>query len=246
MAKKDLKTRVAERAKNLREKGGDGAFYYVKDGTNRFRIVSNQSEPDKDWAVELIYFYLGKDVKGVVSPASFGKPCAIMEYYNKLKASKKESDREFATKMRPKQRFAVAVLKYSDEKGTEIDRSGVRLILLTKELYLELTDLYCDDDEGGDFTDRTNGYDIKITRTGKGQFDTAYTLRQCKPSKLPKEFRKADYDAEELLKACMPTYEKSEEYLETFLSGSNEEDEPEEKAVSKDKDKKKKKKRDDA
>lgn len=118
---KDLKKRLVQRQENLKKNsGGSGSgFLFLKEGTLRARPLPR--DPDGDWAIEATYFYLGAEIKGVVSPMTFNEPCAIMEAYNILKNSKSEADREKAKLIKPKKRWAVAHVKYKDDKGGEID-----------------------------------------------------------------------------------------------------------------------------
>lgn len=234
MAKKGLKERLAERRQKLNEKGGNSHFHYTKVGDTRIRIVGN---PDEDWARELVTFYVGKST--VISPATNGEPCALMQFHEKMKNSSNAKNKKFAEMLRPKKKWVVAALKYADSKGAEPDANGVRLVLLTNDIYGELIDLFVDDDEAGDFTDPINGYDIKIKRTGQGKQDTKYSLLQCKPTKLPKEFRSGN-NLDDMIAAATSTFEQTEELLSKFLSGSNDEEEEQEAP------KKKKKKRSDA
>jgi hypothetical protein len=147
-----------------------------------------------------------------------------MELYNKLSNSKSTDDQDAAKDMRPKKRYLVPHIVYKDEKGKEVDKEvGAKLALLTEQQYNSVLDLYLDPEQG-DFTDPKNGYDIKYKRVGKGQFDTEYSVVPCRPSPLPKEFRKT-YDLEKMVRDIIPTYEKSKEIKKLYLSGSETEEE---------------------
>ena len=214
------KKKVKSRLKDLKSRiKGGGKFFIIKDeGTIRMRpLPVGESEP----GIEAVYFYLGKDIKGVISPASFGEPCAIMDSYNELKDSKDPDDKDLAATFRPKKRFFVPHIKYLDDKGLKVDDdSGAKLLILTNDLYQELLELWLDDDEAGDFTDPKKGYDLKYTRSGKGQFDTSYSVRACKPTKLDKKYNK-EYNPEKMLKEIMPTYEETKDLLDKFLNVPN-------------------------
>ena len=94
-------------------------------------------------------------------------------------------------------------------------------------------------------TDPVTGYDIKITRSGSGKFDTTYSVRQCKPSKLDKKYR-SDLDLEKIVRDQIKPYDELEEELNKFLNEApddEDEDAPKKnKKSSVDKAKKKKKK----
>lgn len=48
---------------------------------------------DQELGIELIQFYLNKDLGGVISPATFDEPCPFMEKYQELKNSKTQMTR---------------------------------------------------------------------------------------------------------------------------------------------------------
>lgn len=212
-----LKDRLKKQQKDLKNRAAGYKFFAIKEGTTRMRILPVGEE--KDWGIEATVFYLGKEVGYVVSPITFGGKCAIMKGYNELNDSKKESDRAFAKKFRPNKKFFAPAIRYKDDKGKEVDmEAGVKPLMLSGGQYTELVDLYLDDDEAGDFTDKDNGYDIKFGRTGKTQTDTEYTVRACKPTLLVKPFRKSIYEPEEMLKLITPSYVETKEMLDKFLN----------------------------
>lgn len=231
MAKTSLKERLAQKAKDLNKKG-PGKFFTVKEGTTRIRVLPCGEE--KEWGLEVVYFYLGlKDNMGVISPATFGEKCAIMEAYNELSASKKASDREFAKKLKPGRKVFIPIIQYTDNKGKEInEEAGAKLMLITPTLYQSAIELYLDDDDNGDFTDPLNGYDLKIKRTGKGKMDTEYSVLVGKPSQLAKKYRK-EVDLEKMVREIIPTYKETKSIIEEFLNlppeGEQEEETPKKK-----------------
>jgi hypothetical protein len=228
-----LAKRLQKKKTELSQKGGNSNFFFFKEGTVRMRLVPVGAE--KEFAIEATYFYLGNDIKGVVSPVTFGEPCAIMEAYQRLKNSKDDDDREMAKKVAPKKRYFALHYKYTDEKGKQVDtEAGVRLAILTNQQYQDLIDLYLDE-EAGDMTDPKNGYDIKYKRTGSGQFDTEYSILRCNPTPIAKEFKGKVYDPESALKKVTPTYEQTEEFVQRVLGVST----PAEKPIKKKKKKKK-------
>lgn len=213
---KSLKDKLAERREGL-GKSGPGAFLAtIKEGTTRFRVLPVGEE--KDWAIEVIYFFLGvKGDMGVISPKTFGEKCAIMKAHLELSESKKKEDRELATKFRPQKKFMVAVIRYKDKDGKEIDTElGVKLMLLGSKVYQEMLDLYLDDDSG-DFTDPKKGYDLKIKRTGKGKNDTEYKVLAGKQSKLASDYRK-NIDLEKMVRDIVPDYKKTKEIIEKYFN----------------------------
>lgn len=216
MASKAFKEKLQKRKDEV-SKGGSGSYDYFifKEGTTRLRPLPVGE--DVEFGFEVTSFFLGKDIGGIISPVSFGKKCAINEKYESLKNSKSESDQELAGKFKPRRKIMVPHIKKEDDKGLKVDEgAGAKLAMLSGGQYSELLDLFLDDEQG-DFTNIDEGYDIKYKRTGKGQFDTEYTLVPCKPSRLPLPYRKQIYNPEKMVRALLPTYEETQEYISKFL-----------------------------
>jgi hypothetical protein len=235
---KALKKRLLEKQKKLKERASGSRWRTIKEGTLRARplpVVEGQ-----DWSIEVQLSPFNKDVN-FISPSTFGMPCAWKEMYDRLANSKDEADRKFAkTKMQLRKKVLMPHLFFKDIKGEEEDGSG--LLQLTPNQVVELIDLYCDEDEAGDFTDPDTGYDIKYSRTGSGKNDTEYSQRPCKSTKLPKKYRKP-IDLEQMIKDMLPSYKETKRMVEAFLNTRND-DEPDEQDEAPRKKKKKKKNRD--
>lgn len=239
--------KMLERKKKLTEKTSKGSLIFPKEGTMRVRLLSQG--PDKELGVEVIQFYSQK-TGGIISPASFGDPCPFMEKFKELKNSSNEDDQELAKLLTPRRRYVIGGTIYKDEKGKEIDEDRIgKPILIPSSVYQDIIDLYLDEDDWGDMTDPDSGYDIKITRSGKGKMDTTYSVTACPKGKNPKSKFLPTLDLEEILKNEIPSYDELEEKLNDFLNGSDEEPEDEDaeerpkKKKVKDPDKKKLKKK---
>lgn len=215
-----LKKKLLARRKSLKESTeGNSMLYFKADETVRIRPLPVAE--DEEFGMEIVYFYPNQDIKGVISPMTFGEPCALYEKYEELKASKDDGDKELAQALKPKRKFVVPVIKYLDAKGKKVDdKTGVRLAQMTVGQYQDLIDLYLDDDNG-DFTDPKNGYDLKITRTGSGQFDTEYSTIPGAKSALPSKYNKV-IDIKEMLMKEIPSYEETQEILAKFLGEDDE------------------------
>ena len=229
MNKERLK-KLKSRKKKLQEAQSGGTMLFIKADTT-VRVRPLPVDENEEFGLEIITCYLGPEIKGVLSPSTFGLPCALNEKYQKLKASKDPDDQELAKgALKPKKKYVVPVIKYKDLKGTKVDeQSGVKLLQLANSAYQKMVD-YSLDAEAGDFTDPKEGYDLKVSRTGSGQFDTEYGVINCKPTPLHKKFNKI-YDIKELLMKEMPTYEETKEKLAQFMGGD--EDEPRKKKKKK-------------
>ena len=236
--------KMLARKKQLESKGSGNGLVFPKEGTIRIRIKSPGD--DKELGMEVIQFYI-PGAGGVVSPATFDEPCPFMEKYEELKNSKDEDDKELAKKLIPRKRYVIGGVIYDDDKGTKIAYDGQNKgVLIAGSVYQDIIDLYLDEDEAGDMTDPVTGYDVKITRTGSGKFDTSYSVRQCKPSKLNKKYR-SELDLEKIVRNQIKPYDELEEELIKFLNESPEDEDEDEapkkkkKVSSGDKPKKKKK-----
>lgn len=235
--------KMLARKKKLEEKGSGNGLIFPKEGTLRMRIKSPGD--DQELGMEVVQFYI-PGVGGVISPATFDEPCPFMEKYEELKQSKDEDDKELAKRLIPRRRYVIGGIIYKDDKGNGVDYEGQnRGVLIAGAVYQDIIDLYLDEDEAGDMTDPVTGYDIKITRSGSGKFDTTYSVRQCKPSKLDKKYR-SDLDLEKIVRDQIKPYDELEEELNKFLNeapNDEEDDAPNKnKKSSTDKSKKKKKK----
>ena len=235
--------KMLARKKKLEEKGSGNGLIFPKEGTLRMRIKSPGD--DQELGMEVVQFYI-PGVGGVISPATFDEPCPFMEKYEELKQSKDEDDKELAKRLIPRRRYVIGGIIYKDDKGNGVDYEGQnRGVLIAGAVYQDIIDLYLDEDEAGDMTDPVTGYDIKITRSGSGKFDTTYSVRQCKPSKLDKKYR-SDLDLEKIVRDQIKSYDELEEELNKFLNeapADDEDDAPKKKKKSSvDKAKKKKKK----
>lgn len=214
---------LLRRKKKLKESGGKGAFLFCKaNETIRFRPLPVPE--DEEFGMEVIQFFLGQEIKGVISPKSIGMPCAIYEKWLDLKDSKDEDDKSLANKLSPKKKYVVPVIKKKDKLGQEVDKAtGVKLLQLAGKAYQQMVDLFLEPEQG-DFTNTREGYDLKLTRTGSGQFDTEYSVVPCKPSKTPQEYRTV-IDLKEMLSKAIPTYKETQEILNKFLGLDGDEDE---------------------
>lgn len=214
--KKGLKQRMRDKKEELKKKAQSGFIIRQKEeGTIRIRILPTGD--DNDFMKEVVQFWLG-DEGSVVSPETYEEPCAVMEKYKELKASKKDADKDLAKVIMPKRRQLIPVLIFKDKKGKKIDKdqSG-KLLQITNGLGQAIIDLYLDDDEWGDMTHPKDGYDLKITRDGLKMTDTTYTVQPCKNTPIDKAFKK-DIDLDDLVRSQITSYEDGETKLAAFLN----------------------------
>lgn len=222
-----VREKLLARKKKLAEKGTSSAFIFPKNGTTRVRILS--AGPDNEPAVEIVRFYINKH--SIISPATFEEPCPFMEEYKRLKDSKDEDDKKLAKNMIPSRRYILACIIFKDAKGQEMDYNGEpRLLVVPSSVYQDIIEYWLDEDEAGDMTDPKTGYDIKIERSGSGQFDTTYSVRACKPTKIDKSLLKT-VDLEGMVRKEIKSYDELEDELHEFLN--NPSDDKDEEPVKK-------------
>lgn len=235
--------KMLARKKQLETKGGGGGFVFPKEGTTRVRIKSQGD--DKELGLELIQFYLEGE-GGIISPATFDEPCPFMEKYNELRNSKDDDDKELAKLLVPRRRYVIGGIVFEDDKGSKVGYDGQdKAVLIPRAVYQDIIDLYLDEDEAGDMTDPISGYDIKITRSGSGKFDTTYSARACRSTKLDQKYR-GEVDLEGIVRSQIKSYDELEETLNKFLREDHSTDDEESekpKKEKKDKSEKKKKKK---
>lgn len=85
------KEKMLARKKQLESKGNGSGLVYPKEGTLRMRIKSPGD--DQELGIEIIQFYLGGNLGGVISPATFDEPCPFMEKYQELKTPRMKMTR---------------------------------------------------------------------------------------------------------------------------------------------------------
>ena len=207
--------KMMNRKKELASRGTGGGFIYPKEGVTRLRIKSPGM--DEELGVEIVQFYLGGELGGVISPATFDEPCPFMEKYLELKSSDDDDDKELAKRLVPKKKTVLGGIFYKDEKGKEVDTDRInRGILVPNGVYQDIIDLFLDEDEWGDMTDKRDGYDIKITRTGKGKNDTEYSVSPCQKKPIAKEYQ-GNVDLEKIVRSQIKSYDELEGLLSKFL-----------------------------
>lgn len=220
-----LRERMLAKKKKLAEKSGGGGFILRQkdEGTIRIRILPTGD----DFSHEITTFYLD-GIGGCNSPATFGEPCALLDAYNELKNSKDDGDKALAKDLVPRNKVVIPIIMYKDKAGKEVDEeNSERLLQIAGGVAQDLIDLYLDEDEWGDMTDPENGYDVKITRTGKGQMDTTYTVQPCKNTPIPKKYRKTVVDLEEMVRKQIDSYEKTVELRDKYLGLDADDDDEE-------------------
>lgn len=231
---KELKDKLKKKRNELGASSKKKDILFVEEGTIRVRVLKTKQN---EIAAEVSHIFMSKG--DVYSASTLGEPCYAMEKYNELKKSKDDEDQELASKIYPKKVYLLPVVVYEDGKGKKIDKekSG-KLLKITKGVYESIIDLYLDS-EWGDMTDPKEGFDIKITRKGKGKTDTEYTLAPCQPTPLDKEWAKKEIDLDKAIRTLFEPYDVVKEKIDSFLGLDDDDDKKKDKkSKGKDKDKK--------
>lgn len=223
MINKKLLKKLKARKQALKDSGASNLIFVKANETKRIRPLPVGEE--NEFGMEIITMFLKDAHKGTfISPKSLGEKCALYEKYMELKESKDEDDAGLLELLKPKKKFVVPAILKKDKAGKIVDeQTGVRLAMLPSGSYQEMINLFMDEDNG-DFTDPTEGYDLKITRTGSGQFDTEYSVLPGKKSSIPKKYNKI-HNIEEMLRGIIPSYEETQTILAKLL-GEEDDDEP--------------------
>ena len=228
MAKTLLKDRLKKRREELKARNQSGNLFFIKpDTTTRVRILGGDAE--EEFIKEVTQFYLGAEIKGVISPSTFNEPCAILESYDELKNSKDDDDKSLAKTFSPRQRFLALCIVYKDLEGKVVDeQNSPKFVVLTSGIYQDLIELYLDESDWGDMTHLINGYDVKLIRVGSGKTDTEYSVTPCKNTPMPKAFKNKQFNLGDEVKKIIPSYEETRAIINKFLNLTPEEDEEEE------------------
>lgn len=169
---------AAHAEKEALEKGGTD-FYEFEVGENQVRIpppLKGKKSPFKVTYRHVIQFGERK-VFFNCPKKMFNQPCPACDHGEKLYRSGNPADVERAKEWFSKRNVLCNVIPRKGEPRVEVARLG-------KTIYEALLSLR-ENPNFGDFTNPTKeGYDILVTRKGKGKNDTEYTVFPCRPSEL--------------------------------------------------------------
>lgn len=131
-------------------------FWKPGNGSHQIRIVPSKFNRAMPFKELLFHYGIGK--YPMIALSNFGEQDPIVEFVNELKKSSDKDSWSLAGKLSPKMRvFAPVIVRGEEEKG-------VRLWGFGKEVYKTLLQL-AEDEDVGDYTDVTNGFDIKVNIT---------------------------------------------------------------------------------
>jgi hypothetical protein len=187
-------------------KTGDSKFLFLKEGVTQLRFLPPYSQRGS-WFREVKEHNsrLNGEFTTGTCPRTKGKYCIFCEEGQRLYNLGGEDNVKRAKDFRPKQTFLFNVMVYSSPQNLDLTR-GVLVLKSGVKVKRQLMDLDQDAAGGwGDITSLNTGFDIRITKKGKGQFDTEYFVKgvpsrnnlldTLKKHSLPLDFAPHDLDS---------------------------------------------------
>lgn len=210
-------SKMNEKRDQLVEKmagGGEYEFYQIKAGRQVIRILPPKGDKDVFWKEAVIHFNLPGGA-AVACLKQFNKKCPICEEIAKLKKSKSKEDQTLSKKMRASNRVYMNLIDKEDKDKEDVPQ----VMNCGNSILKSILDVICDP-EYGDITDFNNGFDITLTKTGKG-LETEYSIvPKRKESKATKSL------SEEELQEALPdldalVVERTKEEVISILNGED-------------------------
>lgn len=194
---------------------GDFNFFTPKDGRNVIRICPPKGDKDVFWKEADTHFNVGPEGKLVICLKMFKKKCPICEEVARLKKSSNKEDQKLADKMKVNHRAYVNIIDRGDSDKIDVPQ----VYNCGNSVLKELINLVCDP-EYGDITDFNEGFDITLTKSGKGM-NTEYKVTPKR-----KESAATTTITEEQLQEALPDLdtlvtEKSREEIIAILNGDD-------------------------
>jgi hypothetical protein len=169
---------TAPKSKKFEKVDRSVTFFKPAIGKHLVRFVPLKENAENPF-VEL-YFHYGIGPKVMLSPISYGEKDPIVEFAKTLKKSKDPEDWKLAKKLEPKMRTFALVVDRNDEA------KGPRWYEFGKNVYQELLALAADE-EVLDFTDVSEGRDIKVDVTQGANYTETSVRPTMKSSPASKD-----------------------------------------------------------
>lgn len=203
-----LAARLGELNKPRNTGGSSMSFIDIKDGVNNIRIMPPKDDDCSFYVETWVHYQVGKsetNKKGtmIVCPKTkdenaYCPVCELSSQYKKLSSKKGDTyDTEARQIYRKKRVYYNAINRDEDlsvyeqrevEEGKPLkwfnkdsgeEESPVKVLATGIEVFKGILG-YIVDPEYGDITDEASGLDIKITKTGSGQFNTNYDVKTAR------------------------------------------------------------------
>ena len=174
----DFQRDAYEESKKIRD-GGDGKTLFLKPGMTHLRILP-PVKGAKSWFRSYTEHGLRTDGKygTFTCPKTFddNDGCPICEAGTELYDAKGDVNIKKAKKLYAKQSYLYNAYVYSNPDGKTL-ADGIFVVKSGPKVFKQLMEY--DNDPAGDWGDISNiqsGVDLRITRTGKGRYDTEYNV----------------------------------------------------------------------
>ena len=132
--------------------------YWKPRQEGKYQIRFVPSKLNKTNPFQEIFMHYGVGKYPIVALTNWGEKDPVVDFTKKLRTTSDSENWRLAKKLDPKMRvFAPVIVRGEEEKG-------VRLFEFSKTLYLELLSV-ADDEDYGDFTDVSEGFDFVVTAT---------------------------------------------------------------------------------
>ena len=158
---------------NTNKGGGKSIFWKPSVGKQQIRVVPNKYNKSFPFTEMMFYYGIGQRV--MASPLNWGEKDPIQEFVKQLRESGDKDNWYLAKKLDAKTGIFAPVIVRGEEA------EGVKLWQFGKEVYQAFLNL-ASDDEIGDYTEASNGRDIKLTTVGLEVTGTPYNKTTISPS----------------------------------------------------------------
>jgi hypothetical protein len=196
---------------------GKSLFWKPTVGKHQIRIVPSKFNKTNPFSELYFHYGIGKPV--MISPINFGEKDPMVEFAKQLRQTDNPQNWQLAKKIEPKVRyFAPIIVRGLEDEGVKIWQFG-------KQLYEEFLQMAIDD-EVGDYTDVSQGRDIKLNTVGPEVTGTNYNRTTASPSmkvspasddaSQVESWLEDQRDPKEVFKRY--SFEEMKEALESFLT----------------------------
>lgn len=209
-----LRQKLQETQERMSRGGGNGDFKFwaPKDGRNVIRILPPKPGSEDFYVEARVHYNVGPDKKMVTCGKTARSTCAVCDFVDALFKSGDKEDEKLAKRMRATSRYYFNVIDRSVEEGQE-GYGEVMVFGSGATIFTDILGIIVDPDYG-DITDPEEGYDIIITKSGKG-LDTEYKTN-ARPKQTPIGI---DGWEEKMIDLSFFAKPKSDEDMEAILEG---------------------------
>ena len=198
--------------------GGKNMFWKPSVGKQTVRVVPFKYNKENPFTEMKFYYGIGSK-KVMASPTNWGEKDPIMEFAKQLRQSNDKENWRLAKKLDAKTRIFAPVVVRGEES------EGVKLWQFGKEIYEAFLQLAADE-EVGDFTDFSQGRDIKLNTVGPESTGTPYNRTTLGPSMKTSPLSESSDEIEKFLedqvdpkKVFKPlSYDEMKSALQEWLS----------------------------